>query len=207
MASLTLYGNRNSGHSYKVRLALVLADLTHDYIHVDLSLPRAQRPEAFRAVSRFGEVPVLVVNGEPLCQSNAILQWLADSYGHLDGTGGERQHIREWLSWEINRIGFSVPNLRFYRRFAPAEPAVLAWLTERARADLDTLQDTLTGCNWLAGSRATIADVSVSAYLWWLAEAGLDIRHWPAVEAWLARLAALPGWEHPDTLMASEIPD
>ena len=207
MTTLTLYGNRFSGHSYKVRLALMLADVSHDYVHVDLTLPRAERPEDFRAVSRFGEVPVLVADGTAMCQSNAILQWLADSYGHLDGIGGERQHIREWLSWEANRIGFSVPNLSFYQRFAKAEPALLAWLEGRARADLDTLQATLTERQWLAGDNASIADVSASAYLWWLAEAGLDIAQWPAVASWLARIAALPGWQHPDELMSPDIPD
>ena len=90
MTTLTLYGNCFSGHSYKVRLALMLADVSHDYVHVDLALPRAERAEDFRAVSRFGEVPVLVADGTALCQSNAILQWLADNYGRLAGATGSR---------------------------------------------------------------------------------------------------------------------
>jgi glutathione S-transferase len=35
-----------------------------------------------------------------------------------------------------------------------------------------------------------------------LALAGLDPFGWPAVQAWLGRLAALPGWRHPSELMA-----
>jgi glutathione S-transferase len=73
---------------------------------VDLALPRAERPEDFRAASRFGEVPVLVADGTPMCQSNAILQWLADSYGRLDGAPGERQLVREWLCWKVIALVF-----------------------------------------------------------------------------------------------------
>ena len=42
---------------------------------------------------------------------------------------------------------------------------------------------------------------------WWLGDAGLDIAGWPHVAAWLERISQLPGWQHPDELMAAEIPD
>jgi glutathione S-transferase len=196
MSKLILYGNRYSGHSYKVRLALVLADISHDYAHIDLALPREERPEDFRAASRFGEVPVLVADGVPLCQSNAILQWLTDSYGTLGGALGERQ-----------RLGMSLPNLRYSRLMAHYEPAVEAWLEARLREDLAVLERELAERRYLAGDQVSIADVSLCAYLWWLPDAGLDIADWPHIQAWLARIAAQPGWQHPDELMAADIPE
>ncbi|EEG10372.1 glutathione S-transferase family protein [Pseudogulbenkiania ferrooxidans] len=207
MSTLTLYGNRFSGHSYKVRLALMLGDVSHEYRHVDLAAPRAERPDDFRAASRWDEVPALVVDGVPMVQSNAILQWLAESEGVLAGRPGERQGIREWLGWEANRIGLSVPNLRYYRRFASVPAEVEAWLELRACADLAVLDAQLAQQPFLLESGVTIADLSASAYLWWLDEAGLSVRDWPHVAAWLERLAALPGWQHPDQLMAPDIPD
>ncbi|KMN81697.1 glutathione S-transferase [Chromobacterium sp. LK11] len=207
MTTLTLYGNRLSGHSYKVRLALMLADVSHDYVHVDLAVPREQRPEDFRAASRFGEVPVLVADGTVLCQSNAILQWLANNFGQLSGEHGSRETVREWLSWEANRVGLSVPNLRWSRLNRLPQPEVEAWLEQRARADLDTLNAALAEQPFLAGQRLSIADLSASAYLWWLADTGLDVAGWPQVQAWLERIAQQPGWQHPDVLMAPDIPD
>ncbi|MCD4503150.1 glutathione S-transferase family protein [Chromobacterium piscinae] len=207
MNKLTLYGNRYSGHSYKVRLALMLADISHDYVHIDISLPRGERPEDFRAASRFGEVPVLVADGVPLCQSNAILQWLADSYGALGGALGERQRVREWLNWETNRLGLSLPNLRYSRLIAHYEPAVEAWLETRLRADLAVLEAELAERRYLAGDQVSIADVSLSGYLWWLSDTGLAIADWPNVQAWLARIAAQPGWQQPDELMSPDIPE
>ena len=204
MSNLILYGNRHSGHSYKVRLALVLGDVSHEYRHVDLATPRAARPEEFRAASRWDEVPALLVDGVPLVQSNAILQWLAESEGVLAGRPGDRQGIREWLSWEANRIGFSLPNLRFARQFEPQPPAVLDWLAARCLRDLDVLNAQLAQHDYLLASGLTIADLSASAYLWWAADAGIDVQGWPHVAAWLARLAAQPGWQHPDSLMAPD---
>lgn len=205
MSKITLFGNRLSGHSYKVRLALVLGDVSHEYRHVSLSLPREERDADFRAASRWDEVPALVVDGEPMVQSNAILQWLAESEGVLAGQPGERQGIREWLSWEANRIGFSLPNLRYARKFAPLDAGADAWLEARTRRDLDVLDAHLAKQDYLLPSGLTIADLSASAYLWLIDDAGLTLDAWPHVAAWLARIAAQPGWEHPATLMAPDI--
>ncbi len=204
MSNLILYGNRLSGHSYKVRLALVLGDVSHEYRHVDLATARDARPDEFRAASRWGEVPALVVDGVAMVQSNAILQWLAESEGVLAGRPGDKQATREWLSWEANRIGLSLPNLRFAHKFEPQPPAVLAWLAARCQRDLDTLNQHLSGQDYLLPSGLSIADLSASAYLWWAPDAGIDVQNWPHVAAWLARIAAQPGWEHPDTLMAPD---
>lgn len=204
MSSLILYGNRLSGHSYKIRLALVLGKVAHQYRNVALSTPRAQRPAEFRAASRWDEVPALVVDGVAMVQSNAILQWLAENQGVLAGQPGERQALREWLSWESNRIGLSLPNLRYARQFESQPAAVEAWLEQRCRADLDVLDARLATQDYLLAGGLSLADLSASAYLWWAADAGIDLQAWPQVGAWLARIAAQPGWQHPDVLMAPE---
>ena len=73
-----LYCNRESGHSYKVALALRLMGIGFEQRPVDLNLPREQRPADFRSASLFGEVPVFVdEDGLAVCQSNAILDHIA----------------------------------------------------------------------------------------------------------------------------------
>jgi glutathione S-transferase len=203
MAHLVLYGNRESGHSYKVRLALSLLGLPHEYRPVDLQLDRADRPAEFRAASRFGEVPVLVVDGEPMVQSNAILMHLARTTGRLRGDGDPDRAV-EWLFWEANRIGFSVPNLRFARLFATDTPDdVIAWLRARAVADLGRLDAELgRGAAFLLGRSISVVDVACCAYLYWSEQAGLDLTGWIHVSRWLERISREPGWQHPYELMA-----
>ncbi len=40
MAAFALFGNRESGHTYKVSLMLALAGMSHDYTEIDLGLAR-----------------------------------------------------------------------------------------------------------------------------------------------------------------------
>jgi glutathione S-transferase len=200
---LILYGNRESGHSYKVRLALTLMHVPHDYRRVDISLPREQRPAEFLAVSKFGEVPVLIDRSQVYVQSDAILLHLAQRELKLHGRDAvDHDQVREWLFWEANRIGISVPNLRFAMKFVPdTKPEVLDWLRARAYADLGRLNDEFSHRKFLLGDFATVADIACCGYLYWLDQAGLDRNRWPAVSRWLDDISALPGWKAPYDLM------
>lgn len=200
---LLLYGNRESGHSYKVRLALTLMQTPHEYRPVDLDLPREQRPAEFRAVSRFGEVPVLVDRGQAYVQSDAILLHLAQREHKLYGRDAiDHDQVREWLFWEANRIGISVPNLRYALRWAPETPKdVLGWLRQRALADLGRLDSEFSARKFLLGDFPTVADIACCGYLFWLDQAELDRDAWPNVSRWLSDISALPGWQHPYELM------
>ena len=79
--------------------------LCRTQLHVSLrQLPAGmhQTPE-FRALSRWGQVPVLEHDGRVFVQSAAILQYLAKTLGQFGAANVEdRQHIREWL--------FGMPN-------------------------------------------------------------------------------------------------
>lgn len=195
---MLLYGNSASGHSYKVRLYLLLAGIEHEYRNIDLDVPRDARPADFVAASRYGEVPALVCDGTSFCQSNAILIYLAQRFRRFQGQAQEWHLVLEWLSWETNRIGFSVPNLRHARRWEPQAPGVLGYLADRARVDLATLDRFLAQSEFLLSSGMSIADLSCAAYLFWIDQAGLSLDGYPAVRHWLQAIAALDGWQHPD---------
>jgi len=177
MPNFTLYGNRESGHTYKVALTLALAGIAYHYHEIDLDLPRQVRPQPFRSMAKYGEVPLLVHDG-------------AETVEGMD-------RVREWLFWEANRIGFSLPNLRYAIRFpATSEPAVERMLSARVQADIARLEHELAdGRAYLLGAAPTIADFAMCGYMWWPEQAKVVFP--PAVQAWLARIAALPGWRHP----------
>lgn len=201
--SLVLYGSHASGHSYKPALFLALAAIPYEIRSVNLEIARVERAPDFVAVSPFGEVPVIVEEGVSLAQSNAILLHLArrhNRFGAADEAGWDR--LTQWLFWEANRIGFSVPNLRFAYRFARDTPAdVVRWLHARAIDDLGRLEGELSDRSFLLGMEPTIADIACSAYLFWLDQAGIDVAEYPAVAAWLGRISSLRGWRSPDDLL------
>ena len=200
MALPILYGNRESGHSYKVRQALVLLDVAHEYRYVDLLPPRAERRADFVAVSPYGEVPVFIDEDGVLAQSNAILLHLVRKSGRLGG-GDDLERTTQWLFWKANRIGFSLSNLRFALRFAREDPGVVAMLQRRTEADLDRLASEFDRRPYLLGEAPGVADISCAGYLFFADQAGIDLRRWPSVGGWLERLANTPGWAHPNELM------
>lgn len=201
MSDYLLYGHHESGHSYKARLALVLLGVEHAYQPVDIFAPPEARDAGWRRASRFGEVPVLVDDGRPIVQSNAILLHLARKHGAL-GWEVDPDGLTEWLFWEANRIGLSLPNRRFRVRFGAAAPGeVDDWLDDRLTADLARLDQELANRRFLMGERISAADIACSAYLFFADQVPLDLTRWPAVAAWLDRIRALPGWQHPYDLL------
>ena len=199
MAVFALFGNRESGHTYKVRLMLALAGIAHDYTEIDLDVARAERPEPFRTLAVYGEVPLLLHDGRPFVQSNAILLHLAEHTGVFGGETPERlDRAREWLFWEANRIGFSLPNLRYGLRFTAGglAPAVEAMLRSRYQADIARLEAHLAdGRAFILGQQPSIADLSLCGYMFWPEQAGVAFP--PGVAAWVGRISGLPGWRHP----------
>lgn len=196
---LKLYGSAESGHTFKVRLMLEVAALPYDYEEVDLRLGRDARPEPFRSFASYGEVPLLVHDNQPYVQSNAILLHLAQHTRSFGAETPERlARCREWLFWEANRIGTSLPHLRYGQRFDPHSypPGVLDWMRTRFDTDIARLAAELgDGRAFMLGSAPTVADFALCGYMFWPEQA--QVSYPPAVSAWLDRIRALPGWRHP----------
>lgn len=192
--SLVFYGHPESGHSYKVALALSMLEVPHEYHWVDVFAPRDQRAADFRAASPFGEIPLLVADGVPLAQSNAILLHLMRRTRRLGGeTEVRTDQVQQWLFWEANRVGIALANYRaFVRRESGNEvaPEVLAWFKERVEDSVDRLETEVSKRPFLLGESITMADVSCSAYLFLAHEAGVDVTEWPGVHRWLDRIAS-----------------
>jgi glutathione S-transferase len=196
MTRRILYGSRESGHAYKVKLALSLLGVAHEYREVDLSVPFAERRSDFRP---YGEVPVCVEGSLRLAQSNAILIHLASETGRLGGA--DIDLVTQWLFWEANRIGFSVPNLRHSLVFAKDNAAeVVAWLRSRAEQDLSRLDLQLAESAFILGAECSVVDVACCAYLFWQEQANLDLSVWPNVARWLDGIRALR-WATPYELL------
>jgi glutathione S-transferase len=196
-----LYGSRESGHAYKAKLALSVLGIAHEYRAVDLRQPHDQRRSDFRDVSPYGEVPVLVDGGVTLAQPNAILIHLARQTRRLGGEGN-LDEVTQWLFWEANRIGFSVPNLRHSLVFArDTSEVVVEWLRARALRDLATLDQEVATKPFLLGTELTVADIACCAYLFWPDQAQLDLSQWGNVIKWLQRIRDLPAWGAPDDLL------
>ena len=196
MAKAVLHGIFASGPTYKVGLALSVLGIPYSYKHVDLRQGAHKKPE-FIALNRYGQVPALEIDGMTLCQSAAILQYLAEKAGKMAGANAlERQRVREWLYWDFDRLSGNIYLPRaFHRGFAKVDQAVIDHRVGNCKLALDVLEGELKKGDWLVGAGPTVADLAVYGVVCYAGEAKYDLSGYPALKAWMARVEKLPGWK------------
>jgi glutathione S-transferase len=202
-ARFELHGITFSGPTYKVGLMLSLAGEPFDYVHLNLMAGEHKQPPHLSR-QRYGQVPLLVdrSNGRHLCQSAAILEYLADTLGKFGGaTLDERLQAREWLYWDFDRLAAPLYRARVIRLgIRQAPPEVLEDAVKGAEASLQVLEAHLAGRSWLVGEGTTIADIDIYGVVAYAAEAGIGLGSYPNVGSWMKRIEALPGFSAPGFL-------
>jgi glutathione S-transferase len=202
MADFRLYCFAQSGNAYKAALMLNLCGADWEARYVDYFNGETRTPE-FREINAMGEVPVLEHEGRRWSQSGVILDLLAARFGRFGWRDeDQRREILRWLLWDNHKLTSYVGTLRFLLRFQKTgETPVTEFLRGRVNSNLALLESQLAGRAFVTGERASIAALSICGYLYWPDEFGVAWADYPNIEAWLARIAALPGWVHPYQLM------
>ncbi len=201
-----LYADPRSGNCFKVWLMLGLLDLPFRWVSVDI-LGRETRTAEFLRMNPQGMVPVLQLSsGENLCESNAILCYLAQwNPALLPREPLSQARILQWLFFEQNSHEPNLAGAHFMTRYlgrAPDDPDI-AGRIERGYRALAVMEQRLARRDYLAGETLTVADVSLYPYTQTAPDAGFDLGRFPGIRAWLARLEARPRWLTMAALAAS----
>ena len=201
---IKLYCFGESGNSYKVALALTLADMEWEPVKVDFFGGETRTPE-FRAINEMGEVPVLVDGDTTLTQSGVMLDYISSKSGKLGGrSAAERREILRWMFWDNHKLSTQVGTVRFLANFLPPDKrpeGAIPFLQGRLKAAYTVLNEHLAHRTWVAGEAVTIADLSCCGYLYYPEPFGFDRADWPHIDRWLTRISTLPGWKAPYDLM------
>jgi glutathione S-transferase len=188
-----------SGNSYKLALMLTLCGQSFEPVWTDFGGGVTRTAEWRRAVNEMGEIPVLEIDGERLTQTAPILLMLAEQYGRFGGENAkEKFELLRWLFWDNHKLTGYMATYRYLRAFTPTpDPQVLKFLRRRIDDYLSILEQHLKTNAFMIGERPTVADFSMMAYLHYpSSETGYDLAaSHPAVNVWLKRIAALPGWQ------------
>jgi glutathione S-transferase len=193
---VVLYNSAVSGNCYKVRL--LLAQLGLEYETVDVSVvDRSDRAELLGDLNPGLRVPTLVLDdGRPLAESNAILWYFADGTAYLPDDPYERAQVLQWMFFEQYSHEPYLAVVRFWLRYS-GEPEKYA---EKAKgrmpggyAALDAMERRLEGRDFLVGDRYSIADISLYAYTHVADEGGFGLEPYAEIRAWLERVASQPG--------------
>jgi glutathione S-transferase len=191
-----LYNNPISGNCYKVRLLLAHLGTDYERREVDV-IDRSNRKELLGGLNPALRVPTLVLDdGRPLAESNAILWYLGESTPFVPGDRYERSQVLQWLFFEQYEHEPSIAVSRFMLTYSGKSEVFEPRREEMNRAGhraLGAMERHLDGREYLVGDRLTIADISLYAYTHVADEGGFELDDYPSLRAWLARVAAMPG--------------
>jgi glutathione S-transferase len=196
---ITLHQMQVSGNCYKVRLCahqLGIPILLKDYgLHDGTT-----RTPDFLAKNPNGRVPMLELeDGRCVPESGAILNWLAHGSDMIPQDRTAHAQMLQWMFFEQYSHEPYVAVARFWLKFADKEALakkqhlVNEW-HEKGNAALGVMETHLSEHDWFAGNRYSIADIALYGYTHCAEDGQFDLSHYPAVQRWLARVAATPGY-------------
>ncbi len=194
---MILYNSEVSGNCYKVRL--LLAHLGIDYEKRELDVvDRSNRPELLGGLNPALRVPTIVLDdGRALGESGAILWYFGEGTRFVPADRYPRAQVLQWMFFEQYDHEPAIAVARFliaYSHMPRAEyERRLPGLWERGRNALAAMERHLEAREWLVGDGPTLADIALYAYTHVADEGEVDLEPYPAVRAWLGRVAAMPG--------------
>jgi glutathione S-transferase len=210
MTRFTLYGSPHSLPTYKVALMLRLSGAPFSFRYVSFQKGMHRTPE-FLALSRWGQVPVLLDGKCVYLQSAAIVEHLAEALGRFEGPDpAARRAVREWLYWDVDTLFPPVFNsyavVLGERKLLPidVEPAIAAYHRARAEAALSVLDSHLAHRDYLCAAEPTIADLFCYGDVAFAEICAFDLERWSNLTRWSKRVTALPRFAAPFGLLAMQ---
>lgn len=180
--------------SFSPHLALREAGIDVELVKVDIKKHvLAADGSDFAAINPKGYVPVLELDdGTRLTEGPAIVQYIADlkpETGLAPQAGTlARYQLQEWLGFINSEV-----HKGFGPLFNPATPAEYKTIALKNLANrLNYLADHLSTHDYLLNKHFTVADGYLYTVLGWGQWVGIDIKEYPALAAFHARVAARP---------------
>ena len=186
-----------------VARALAELEIPHEEVRLNLQALDQKQP-AFLALNPNGKVPTLVVDGTPMFEALAIMQWLGDRFGMQKGLwpaadSPERITAMAWSTWAYVTYGTQVVLLQRMtsERLSPEyhnQPQA-----ELARHELQhllgLLDARLSQHRFMLSENYSLLDLIVAGVIAYSQYFGTSLDAVPNVKAWLERCAARPAFQ------------
>lgn len=203
---LVLHSAKRASAPYRVRIGLNLKGLAFELRPVDL-VANAHQDQAYRALNAQALVPTLEVDGRPLTQSLAILEWLDETFPEhplLPSDAFDRASVRamaEIIACDIHPLN----NLRILRQLTALEidePARNAWVTRWIQDGFSALEPMVAryGRGYAFGDAPGLVDCLLVPQVFNANRFNVDLSPFPAIAAAAAHARAHPAIAaaHPD---------
>ena len=197
--TLILHEYAASGNCYKVRLTCALLGLKLERCEYDIMAGETRTPDFLANVNANGRIPTLQVGDRFIPESNAACFYLADGSALVPEDRFDRAEMLRWLFWEQYNHEPNVATLRFWygwigeANWSDLQRANFPAKRAAGEAALALMDERLGQTDWLVGGRFTLADIILYAYTHVAEGGGFTLSRYPAVRAWLGRVAAQSG--------------
>lgn len=190
-----VYGDIISGNCYKIKLLMLLLDIEHEWVHIDILKGEAQT-DSFKSMNPNGKIPALELDGGiHLWESNAILNFLAEGTPFLPKDLMTRARILQWQFFEQYSHEPYIAVARFIAKYLgmPAERAQ-EYQDKQAGGHkaLAVMEQQLAKSKYLVDDNYTIADISLYAYTHVAHEGGFGLSKYAAIRDWMTRIESDP---------------
>ena len=200
LATLVLHEYAVSGNCYKIRLIAALLGLALERREYDIMQGETRTRDFLVNVNANGRIPVLQVGDRFIPESNAACFYLAEGTSLVPEDRFDRADILRWMFWEQYSHEPNVATLRFWHgwigeeNWTEAQRIQLPGKRAAGEAALKLMDDHLATHDFLVGGRLSVADIALYAYTHVAEDGGFTLADYPAVQAWLDRVVATPGY-------------
>ncbi len=190
-----------SGNCYKIRLTAALLDRPIERREYDIMKGETRTADFLAKVNANGRIPVLQVGDRFLPESSAACFWLADGTHLIPADRFDRADMLRWMFFEQYNHEPNVATLRFWMKWvgidnlSDVQRMLIPVKQEAGVAALTLMDEHLAKHDWFAGRNLSLADIALYAYTH-VAEDGamFALADYPAVQRWIARVEAEPGF-------------
>lgn len=192
---ITFY-NAPFSSSTPVWSALQELDVPHAQVDLDLKKGETRTPEHL-ARNPNGKVPTLVVDGAPMFEALAIMQWLGDRFGVDKGLwpaadSQDRLAALSWSTWAYVSFAGTVRIWNMANSEAVRSEALASFADKELRGHLAVLDGWLTARKYILGDDFSLADLIVGSSILWARVCKAPVDEYPHVKAWAEAVAARP---------------
>ncbi len=199
---MKLYGFPPSPNTRKVQAVAAHLGTPLEFEFVDLTKGKSHTPE-FLEMNPNGRTPVFTDGDFTLWESNAIMQYIASREPNSlwPENARARADISRWQLWQVAQWhegcgGFLWENLvKQALGLGEVDAAAVKKAEEVFHRDAAVLDAHLGKHPYLVNDTLTLADFSVASYLHYATAAKLPWDRYKNIQAWYARIEALPAWQ------------
>lgn len=192
---MKIYGDIQSGNCYKLALVCALLEIDHQWIAVNTVKGETQTPE-FEALNPNKKIPLLqLADGRCLSESNAICNYLAANSPLLPTEPFALAKVQQWQFFEQYSHEPYIAVARFIAKFLSLPEARRGEYESKQAGGhkaLAVMEKQLNITPYLVGQSLTTADIALYAYTHVAHEGGFDLSLYPAIRAWIERIADHP---------------